>query len=96
MCIHLGLINEACIEKHDQEHCHWNDYIPIAAVIDVVQILHVCVLAIFTMELTNWCSSCCIPVPCEETDKLHFVSLMIVNSIILELSREMIDQSWHR
>ncbi len=69
-----------------------------SSVIDIGHVLHVCVLSICPMDLTIRVCSGSIPIPCEERDKLNFFNLTkkIVNDIVLEPSREMIHQSWHK
>ncbi len=72
---------------------------PTIAVIDVGHIFYVVgVLGICTVEPTKRLSFCCIPISCEELDQLYFIGFTntILNSFFLQLSRECVDQPWHK
>ncbi len=60
--------------------------------------MHVGVPCIGSVKITIRVRSGCIAIPCDEMDKFNLVYLTkaFVNYITLELSRQVIHQSWHK
>jgi hypothetical protein len=83
----IGLIHEAHIKKHYQEHSYWNDSVPVITIIDVGDVVHLGVLCVSSVKFTIRVGSCVHSIPCDILNKLYFFifTKKIVNGLILEL-----------